>query len=297
VLQEPVPEETTEEPAQELVSESIEAPFAPAVATLAENSPAAEPVEASHADLMGRIGIAPGHIFDTTYSEAEAEPRHAIGAVYKTLIVLIVLGVLGIVAVQYRRPLGEAIIRLGQMIAGEPGSTEAQPQSSPQSAAPNPATQPSAKAPGQDATNPTNDSGQPPASSANNSAAASSSPSTSPSASPDNSSENAANESGNSPVTQPASKSGNGRAEFDEARKLLHGDHRKRDMSKAVQLLKVGVSHGYPPAEVTLGDLYARGDGVPKDCAQARTLLQSGARSGSPEARRMLAKLKSEGCP
>jgi TPR repeat protein len=68
-------------------------------------------------------------------------------------------------------------------------------------------------------------------------------------------------------------------------------------MSKAVQLLKVGVSHGYPPAEVTLGDLYARGDGVPKDCAQARTLLQSGARSGSPEARRMLAKLKSEGCP
>jgi TPR repeat protein len=91
--------------------------------------------------------------------------------------------------------------------------------------------------------------------------------------------------------------SATGQAEFEEARKILRGNHRQRDMEKAVELLLAGVSRGNVRAEVTLGDLYARGDGVPKDCGQARTLLEAAVKRGSPEARQFLGKLKSEGCP
>ena len=87
-----------------------------------------------------------------------------------------------------------------------------------------------------------------------------------------------------------------GQKEFEQARNILRGNHRQRDLSQAVSLLWTGVRKGYVPAEVTLADLYARGDGVGRSCDQARILLESAIQKGSPEGRRRLELLKRQGC-
>jgi len=92
------------------------------------------------------------------------------------------------------------------------------------------------------------------------------------------------------------SESGGGQEDFSAARELLRGDHRQRDLSKAVDLLWAGVRKGYVPAEVTLADLYRRGDGVPKNCDQAQVLLVAASKKGSPEARHLLEQMAEEGC-
>ena len=93
-----------------------------------------------------------------------------------------------------------------------------------------------------------------------------------------------------------SSEPGSGQDEFDAARELLRGDHRQRDLSKAVNLLWAGVRKGYVPAEVTLADLYRRGDGVEKNCDQAQVLLVAASKKGSSEARHMLEQMAEAGC-
>ncbi|HYK39507.1 MAG TPA: hypothetical protein VEU98_05745, partial [Candidatus Eremiobacteraceae bacterium] len=68
------------------------------------------------------------------------------------------------------------------------------------------------------------------------------------------------------------------------------------DLPNAVALLWSSVEKGYVSAEVTLADLYARGDGVEKSCEQARVLLEAAIRKGSPEAGRRLNLLSEQGC-
>jgi len=92
------------------------------------------------------------------------------------------------------------------------------------------------------------------------------------------------------------SEPGSGQDEFNAARELLRGDHRQRDLSRAVDLLWAGVRKGYVPAEVTLADLYRRGDGVEKNCDQAQVLLVAASKKGSPEARHLLELMAEEGC-
>src|SRR5262249_28095978 len=87
-----------------------------------------------------------------------------------------------------------------------------------------------------------------------------------------------------------------GQEEFNAAREMLRGDHRQRDLTKAVDLLWAGVRKGYVPAEVTLADLYRRGDGVPKSCDQAQVLLVAASKKGSPEARQKLEQMAEEAC-
>ena len=89
---------------------------------------------------------------------------------------------------------------------------------------------------------------------------------------------------------------GVGEDEFNMARDILRGANRQHDLSRAVELLWSGVRKGYVPAEVTLADLYRRGDGVVKNCDQAQVLLVAASRKGSPEARRMLEDLAEHGC-
>jgi TPR repeat protein len=89
---------------------------------------------------------------------------------------------------------------------------------------------------------------------------------------------------------------GSGEQEFNAAREMLKGDHRHRDLSKAVDLLWAGVRKGYVPAEVTLADLYRRGDGVQKNCDQAQVLLVAASKKGSPEARQLLELMAEQGC-
>jgi hypothetical protein len=93
-----------------------------------------------------------------------------------------------------------------------------------------------------------------------------------------------------------ATEAGSGQEEFNVAREMLKGDYRHRDLSRAVDLLWAGVRKGYVPAEVTLADLYRRGDGVTKNCDQAQVLLVAASKKGSPEARQMLEQMAEEGC-
>lgn len=93
-----------------------------------------------------------------------------------------------------------------------------------------------------------------------------------------------------------ATEPGSGEEEFNAAREMLKGDHRHRDLSSAVNLLWAGVRKGYVPAEVTLADLYRRGDGVEKNCDQAQVLLVAASKKGSPEARQMLELMAEQGC-
>src|ERR1700733_7538489 len=60
---------------------------------------------------------------------------------------------------------------------------------------------------------------------------------------------------------------------------------------KATQYLWLAVEKGNLKAEVTLADLYARGEGVTKNCTQARVLLRAAAEKGSAEASTQLARL------
>lgn len=65
---------------------------------------------------------------------------------------------------------------------------------------------------------------------------------------------------------------------------------------KAMQYLWSAVEKGNLKAEITLADLYARGEGVTKNCTQARVLLRAAAEKGSSEASNELARLIRTGC-
>lgn len=96
-------------------------------------------------------------------------------------------------------------------------------------------------------------------------------------------------------ATAPAD-SGTGQEEFNAARDILRSGYRQRQLSVAVELLWSGVRKGYVPAEVTLADLYRRGDGVEKNCDQARVLLVAASKKGSFDARQMLEQMAERGC-
>jgi hypothetical protein len=89
---------------------------------------------------------------------------------------------------------------------------------------------------------------------------------------------------------------GSGQDEFNSAREILRGNSRQRDLPRAVDLLWAGVRKGYVPAEVTLADLFRRGDGVEKNCDQARVLLVAASKKGSLDARQMLEQMAERGC-
>jgi hypothetical protein len=93
-----------------------------------------------------------------------------------------------------------------------------------------------------------------------------------------------------------AANAASGQEEFAIARDILHSSSRQQDFSKAVALLWSSVRKGHVPAEVTLADLYRRGDGVEKNCDQARVLLVAASKKGSVEARQMLEQIAERGC-
>jgi hypothetical protein len=89
---------------------------------------------------------------------------------------------------------------------------------------------------------------------------------------------------------------GTGQEEFNLAREILQGNNRKRELPRALDLLWSGVKKGNVPAEVTLADLFLRGDGVEKNCDQARVLLVAASKKGSFDARQMLEQMAEQGC-
>ena len=215
--------------------------------------------------------------------------NRAAAAVIITLALAVILVAL---VLSFRREVGAALIRLGQALAGDQQSPSSptQGQSSPVPSAPH--TDP---APATSAVN----SPSPSSSAQTLASTPPSQPSVSPGQFPSITAQSAqARPSAIQRIEDlPAPEDGgSGQKEFDQAKEILKGIHRQRDIQMAVALLWTGVRKGYVPAEVTLADLYARGDGVQRSCEQARVLLKAAVQKGSPEARRRLTQLKQEGC-
>ena len=248
-----------------------------------------------------------------TFSEDFAEESSRLNRAAATGIISLALAViLAALVFSFHREVGEMLIRSGEMLSGEerklaiaqqPVSSAAPAQNSQPSGAqpsgnadqsaaqPNTAQSPKTTDPSFLQTQDKSSSSQASATTSTQTLAADPSTTTvSPSSSP---STNTVQRIQDLP---PSADGGSGQKEFEKARNILKGNHRQRDLSLAVNLLWTGVRKGYVPAEVTLADLYARGDGVARSCAQARELLEAAVQKGSPEARRRLSQLKQQGC-
>lgn len=80
------------------------------------------------------------------------------------------------------------------------------------------------------------------------------------------------------------------------ARRNLADTPRYTNSATAAQYLWAAVEKGNVTAEITLADLYARGDGVAKSCSQAQVLLRAAAGRGSSDASQKLAQMIRVGC-
>ena len=202
-------------------------------------------------------------------SSREFEPPRLNRAAAVAIIVLAVAIIFVALVFSFRREVGVVLIEAGQMLSGEQAKPPAvQSPSAPLSV---------------------DDNSYPPV--AIPSKPANTQPQ--PDVSPKPAENHTAHKAGDPPVS---TLSGNGQKEFEQARDILKGNHRQRDLPLAVSLLWTGIEKGHVASEVTLADLYARGDGVEKSCDQARVLLEAAIRKGSPEARRRLDLLKGQGC-
>ena len=101
---------------------------------------------------------------------------------------------------------------------------------------------------------------------------------------------------GITPPATPDTSPDAGQAEYLQAVQILRGRNAGVDTPEAVRLLWIAVEKGNPGAEVTLADLYWRGQGVVRNCDQTRILLTAAARKGSAEAQKRLQQFQREGC-
>jgi hypothetical protein len=274
----------------------------------------------------------PDQSFDAAWERAKLtappEAPHLSRAAAGSIIGIALAVILGALAFNFRQDIGELVIDLGQKISGQnqalaPAPVVPENKSESQSTADplNPQTAPlnkpdaasSQNTPAQTvsgASNPadahrttspaTHDpaaAGREASSSATRGTTSSSVPSGAANSATTGATTNAPAQTTTGSVNSMiGTESGSGQEDFNAARELLRGDHRQRDLSKAVDLLWAGVRKGYVPAEVTLADLYRRGDGVSKNCDQAQVLLVAASKKGSPEARHLLEQMAEEGC-
>jgi len=268
----------------------------PPVASVAEAQPPANTSVEAQKEYPPLPGLHQPFAHTTPEEEYVEEPPRLNRTAAGGIIALALAVILAALLVSFRREVDEAMIWLGEKLSGENRAAVARVQpSEPATSAPssNSATKPA----NSQETSPESSTAAPPHASEeqNNAQPADASPNARATTS------SAANSSQSSKVqriedlTTPTD-GGSGQREFEQARNILKGNHRQRDLSSAVDLLWTGVRKGYVPAEVTLADLYARGDGVDRSCEQARILLQAAIRKGSPEGRRRLAVLSRQGC-
>ena len=322
-----VPPATQKLPAKSAAPVSRPAPsalFAPATpSALVVNVPPDEPLVT---EQPRRYVPALDVSLDLAWEQAKQsspEPPHLSRAAAGGIITIALAVILGALAFNFRQEIGTVFVQLGQRISGGNGAA-APTQDAAQQDQPG------------DARNTTPASPQPeaqpqsaPANSGNTSKAASSLPvtngagtsgtETNKKAAATNSgtvkkaNSNPAPETAKSveksqeimPGENPAddaaktgspSVTGIGQEEFEAAREIMQAKGQARDQRRAVDLLWASVRKGYVPAEVTLGDLYRRGDGVEKSCDQARVLLVAASKKGSPDARQQLEHMAEKGC-
>jgi hypothetical protein len=92
------------------------------------------------------------------------------------------------------------------------------------------------------------------------------------------------------------SESEPGEQEYSQAQNILKSGDRDGGFQEAVRLLWIAVEKGNSKAEVSLAELYRRGEGVTRNCDQTRILLTAATRKGNAEAQRRLDKFLREGC-
>jgi localization factor PodJL len=294
----------------------------PAETPIAAEPAAAEPLAATEtfAAAHARPFIPPlEESFEQAWERGKLtsppDSPHLSRAAAGSIIAIALAIILGALAYNFRQDIGSIFIQLGQSISGEnrPAAPAPSQESKPdttQSAETNQTT--SQPAPSQSVTSqPQNapaesgNAAKSPANSANKNAAAGAEtlgPSGMKAGAgappvvkvPGNSAPSvSADPTAKTSVT---ADSGIGQEEFAAAQDVLRSGNRQRDLSRAVELLWASVKKGYVPAEVTLADLYRRGDGVEKNCDQARVLLVAASKKGSFEARQILEQIAERGC-
>jgi TPR repeat protein len=87
-----------------------------------------------------------------------------------------------------------------------------------------------------------------------------------------------------------------GDADLALAQSYLSGNTGPAGSAAAASFLWAAVEKGNVTAEITLADLYARGDGVTKSCEQARVLLRAASGKGSSEASQNLSQIIRRDC-
>jgi len=189
----------------------------------------------------------------------------------------------------YHQAFGEGLIWIGQQLAGStatqapapavPDKPSSDGTNSPETSAPSPVTAAPATSISKPAANPpaTRPLGE----------TVPSLPETSKNSSPT---------AGVASTAEPDSAQETGSSEYAHALQLLHDKSRDADVSEAVRLLWISVEKGNPSAELTLAELYWRGEGVARNCDQTRILLSAAARKGNADAEKRLREFEREGC-
>jgi hypothetical protein len=296
----------------------------PAETHVAAEPPAAEPLVATEAFAAAdaRPFIPPlEESFEQAWERAKltspADSPHLSRAAAGSIIAIALAIILAALAYNFRQDIGSIFIQLGQSISGEnrpatpAPAQETKPDTTPSEESHQPTSQPApsqaAASQPQNAPAESGNVGRSPTNSTNTNTNAARGAVT-PGASGMKSG-NAAppvvkvpEDFPSSVAADPAAKTGGtadsgiGQEEFAAAQDVLRGGNRQRDLSRAVALLWSSVKKGYVPAEVTLADLYRRGDGVEKNCDQARVLLVAASKKGSFEARQILEQIAEQGC-
>ncbi len=87
-----------------------------------------------------------------------------------------------------------------------------------------------------------------------------------------------------------------GQQEYLAAQEILKNTDTEAGLPEAVRLLWDAVKKGNSSAEVTLAELYRTGQGVSKSCDQTKILLTAAAKKGNREAQKHLLQFLKEGC-
>lgn len=96
-------------------------------------------------------------------------------------------------------------------------------------------------------------------------------------------------------VVPPASIDG-GQQELATAERYLYGGGGEQNSGEAAKWLWLAVGKQNGRAILLLSDLYAKGEGVPRNCDQARLLLMTAVRKKVPDAGLELRRIESSGC-
>ena len=209
-------------------------------------------------------------------------------------------------AVVFHRDLGNGLIWLGAKVSGADTQTAEHPTTPMQQTTPSSA-QPPVSPPADSTQNPLPSTEQKETNQAASNAEtkkpanipAAAASRANPTAKPKNPSATPSSPATNkAPAQKPASEpeSEPGEQEYLQAQDVLKSGDREGGFQGAVRLLWIAVEKGNSKAEVSLAELYRRGEGVTRNCDQTRILLTAAARKGNADAQRRLDKFLREGC-